>query len=140
MPVKDYSYEWMLDRLYSAVPVLSSKYERFEVPKVKVVRIGEDTIVKNFKEMCDVLRREPRLVMRYLLKELAAPGNITESGELVIHGKFSAHVLNMLIDRFVKAYVICPTCGRPDTHIIKQRKAWILRCDACGAESSVRPF
>ncbi len=140
MPVKDYSYEWMLDRVYSKVPVKLGGGERFVPPKPQIVYIPGKTIIKNFSEITDKLRREPRLLMRYLLKELAAPGSIDDTGALVIHGKFSASAINVLLNRFIKTYVICPNCGRPDTVLKKKGKVWILVCEACGAEQPVKPF
>lgn len=140
MPVKDYDYEWMLDRVYSKVPVRLGGGERFVPPKPQIVYIPGKTIIKNFSEITDKLRREPRLLMRYLLKELAAPGSIDDTGALVIHGKFSSSAINVLINRFIKTYVICPNCGRPDTILKKKGKVWILVCEACGAEQPVKPF
>lgn len=140
MGVKDYSYEWMLDRVYAKVPVRLGAGERFVPPKAQVVYIPGKTIVKNFADIADKLRREPRILMRYLLKELAAPGNIDESGALIIHAKFSSSAINTLLSRFIKTYVICPNCGRPDTILKKKGKVWILVCEACGAEQPVKPF
>ncbi len=140
MPVGEYSYEWLLERALSKVPSKPVRSERFVPPKAEVVNIGEKTIIRNFREIVDKLRREPRIIMRFLLKELAAPGSIDESGSLVIHGRFSSIIVNRLLSMFIKNYVICPTCGSPDTVLRKKGKVWILICEACGAEQPVKPF
>ena len=134
-------YEELLKRLYERVPERQVRHERFEVPQVRVEYVGSRTIVRNFREISSTLRREPRLLMRYLLKELAAAGSYDEdSGMLYVNIRVSASSLNKLIQLFVKQYVICPTCGRPDTRLEKRGRAWILVCEACGAETPVRPF
>ncbi len=136
-----FNYDALLERLYSRIPRRQARHERFEVPQVKVEHIGSRTIVRNFREIAGVLRREPRLLMRYLLKELAAAGSYDEdSGMLMINIKVSSASLNRLIQLFVKQYVICPTCGRPDTRLERRGRAWILVCEACGAETPVKPF
>jgi len=42
-----------------------------------------------------------------------------------------------IIDAYIKEYVICSECGRPDTHLIKSDRILTLRCDACGAHRPV---
>jgi len=106
-----------------------------------VERIGTKTMIRNFKQLSSAMRREPRLVMRYLLKELGTSGNYDEeNGILVINAKVSSATLGNLIQRFVKTYVVCPTCGAPDTKLERRGKAWILICEACGAEQPVPPL
>ena len=35
-------------------------------------------------------------------------------------------------------FVICSECSRPDTHLVKQGRELLIRCDACGAFRSVK--
>ena len=136
-----YDYEYLLNRLYERLPARGSKASRFELPRLVIERVGTKTMIRNFKQLADVMRRDPRIVMRYLLKELGTSGNYDEeSGILVINAKVSAATLNNLIQRFVKTYVICPTCGAPDTRLERRGKAWVLVCEACGAEQPVPPL
>ncbi len=136
-----YDYDFLLKRLYEKLPSRSAKATRFELPRLAVERVGTKTVIRNFRELTSVMRREPRLVMRYLLKELGASGSYDEdSGMLTINVRVSAATLNTLIQRFVKTYVICPTCGAPDTRLEKRGRSWILVCEACGAEQPVPPF
>jgi len=140
--VKDYSYEWMLNRLYSSVSGKAAvkAITRKEVPKAMVLITGNYTIIRNFREITDVLRRDIKHLMRYLLKELGSPGNYDESsGSLILHGRFSSQAINILLNRYIKMYVVCPTCGSWDTVLKRKGKIWILICEACGAETSVKP-
>lgn len=136
-----YDYDYLLKRLYERLPTKGAKATRFEVPRLAVVRVGGKTIIRNFREICDALRREPRLVMRYLLRELATSGTYDdESGALTLNIRVQSQTLNALMDRFVKTYVICPTCGAPDTRLEKRGRTWVLICEACGAEQPVPTF
>ena len=136
-----YDYDYLLKRLYERLPAKSHKASRFELPKLEVERVGNKTLIRNFRTLTLKMRREPQLVMRYLLKELGASGNYDESsGILTLNVRVSTASLNTLIQRFVKTYVICPTCGAPDTRLVRKGKALILVCEACGAEQPVPPI
>lgn len=78
--------------------------------------------------------------MRYLLKELAAAGSISENGQLMIQGKFSNAIVNTFMDRFLKTYVQCSTCKSLDTVLVKDKKIWYIQCLACGAKNPVKPL
>jgi len=136
-----YDYEKLLERAYANLPkkAFLERKERFRVPPPEVLISGKRTFITNFKHIADMLNREPRLLLRYLLKELAAPGELTEDSA-VIQGEIAPRTIASLLNRFVKSYVICPVCRSPDTLLIKERKIMYLKCMACGATSPVRPF
>lgn len=131
-------YERLLERLYSKLPSKSLS-QPIELPQLEVVHVGIHTQIKNFKEVCDRIRREPRVVMRYLLKELGARGSLDESNNLVIFGRISSQTLNTLFNRFLMTYVKCSTCNSFDTVLKKSGKVWVISCLACGAETPVKP-
>ncbi len=133
-------YEWLLNRLYQKVPPKSGSAE-YTLPEPQVLRIGSQTIIQNFREISIKLKREPQLVARYLQRELAAAGSYDPgSGQLVLNVKVSRKVLAKFLDLFLKNYVRCPTCGSIDTRLERRGRAWILVCEACGAEQPVKPF
>lgn len=136
--MKDYNY--LLERLYKKVPPKSGSGE-YEIPEPQVLRIGNQTIIRNFKEISMKLKRDPQLVARYLQKELAAAGKYDpDSGQLVLNVKVSRKVINQFLQMFLRTYVRCPTCGSVDTRLERRGRVWILVCEACGAEQPVKPF
>jgi len=78
----------LLDRAYSQIPTKTTSGERFEVPIVETLIQGNKTILKNFEFIAGKLRREPKMIVKYLTKELAIPATI-EGSRLVLHGKFT---------------------------------------------------
>lgn len=134
-------FEWLLDRAYSLLPrkAFLERRERFVVPRPEVVLTGKRTVIANFKHISEVLNREPRVLLRFFLKELAAPGEVSDQ-VAVIQGEFSGRTIATLLNRFVKDYVMCPVCNSPDTMLVKERKIMYLKCMACGATSPVRAF
>lgn len=137
---EDLDYEKLLERVYELVPPRKVKRERLEVEPPEVVVSGKRTFIMNFKRICDILNRDPRLVLRYLLKELGASGNV-EGDAAVVYGVATPKMIKDLLDFFMKNYVICPVCGSPDTILGREeRKVMQLKCMACGAVSPVKPF
>jgi len=138
--VETLDYNYLLERAYSMLPKRASKAHRFVLPKVNAVTIGSYTTIRNFKDIYDTLRRSPKHLSRFLLRKIGVAGSIDESsGSLTLHGRVSASTLNRLLEIYVKKYVVCPTCGSWDTILERKGRVWLLRCEACGAETSVEP-
>lgn len=134
------NYELLLEKLYSKVPPKSGSAE-YEIPEPEIIRIGDQTIIRNFRDISSKLKREPRMIARYLQKELAAAASYDEgSGQLSLNVKVSKKVVDQFLRLFLKTYVRCPTCASIDTRLERRGRAMILKCDACGAEQPVKPF
>jgi translation initiation factor 2 subunit 2 len=130
-------YEKMLEEAYAKLPERKSGGGRLEVPKVSSFTEGNKTIFKNFKQICDVIRREPGILSKYLSRELAAPVDI--SGErLIIQRRVLNELIQSKVDAFIKEYVMCKECGKLDTHIENISGVKTLICEACGARRPVR--
>jgi translation initiation factor 2 subunit 2 len=138
--VEEEKYLLLLNRLYENLPKRGGAKETQEIPKFEVLLIGPTTIIRNFKDVCYMIRREEKVCMKYLVRELAVAGNINEQGQLVLQGKFSEQVISVLMDRFLKNYVQCSTCKSYDTLLMTEKKVWYIRCLACGAQTPVRPI
>jgi translation initiation factor 2 subunit 2 len=132
-----YDYEELLKRARSQLPEISSKRERLELPRLQYSVIGMRTIVYNFKEIADVLNRDPQHILKYLTRELATAAT-TQQSRVIFQGKFGQDTLERLIQRYVEMFVVCPICKRPDTKIVKEKRLSFLVCEACGARSSVQ--
>jgi translation initiation factor 2 subunit 2 len=129
-------YKAMLDRAYKELPVLTNYVDRFAVPRANIALQGRKTVIINFKEIADQLRREPDHLLKYLTGEMATLANF-DGTRALFQGKHNAESIRGLIDAYAKKYVICPVCGRPDTQLIKEKRLWFLQCEACGARSSI---
>jgi len=131
------SYEELLERALQQTPKITQETSRFQVPKVEVKTAGSQTFVKNIKSIASYLNREPEHLSRYLLKELAAAGAY-EDGILTLHGRFSQETIQERLERYVKEFVICRECGKPDTKIEKIGRIPVVVCEACGAKNPAR--
>lgn len=132
------NYDEMLKRVYSQLPPEVFKHKRFELPRTRSTIAGARTIFFNFKEICDMLNRNPNSVLKFLAREMATAGTMDRT-RAIFQGRFNTDTLERLIKRYVEEFVICPICKRPDSKIVKENRLYFLVCEACGARSSIRP-
>lgn len=125
-----------LERALKKLPEIKGSGERFVVPEPKLLTEGKTTVLENFAIIVDKLNREPEHVFKFLLRELGTAGKI-DGSRAIFQGRFPSGVVSELINAYVKEYVTCSECGRPDTHLIKSERILTLRCDACGAHRPV---
>lgn len=110
---------------------------RFELPQVDIMWQGNRTFFRNFADFPKLLRRDPEKVLQYLSKEFASPVQVA-GDKAVFVGKKDPHDFTMLLTRYVKEYLECPTCKSPDTRVEKSNRLTFLVCEACGAKSSLK--
>ncbi len=132
------NYEELLERAQKNMPNVVHEIERFEIPKVKGHLEGNKTIISNFQQITQILRRPIDHLLKFLLKQLATPGEIKRSGLLILGAKIAAGRINQKIKEYAITYVLCPQCGKPDTEIKKESGFNILRCQACGAKQNIK--
>ncbi|MEK6887259.1 MAG: translation initiation factor IF-2 subunit beta [Nanoarchaeota archaeon] len=133
----DSDYQNLLKRGIKQLPEVMEEISRFETPKVKGHLQGNKTIISNINEIVEKLRRPAAHIVKFLLKELAAPGEI-KGYFFVIGTKISASRINEKLSEYVEKFVICPVCKKPDTKLKKEGNFIFINCQACGARKSVK--
>jgi translation initiation factor 2 subunit 2 len=116
----------------------SGRVSRLEIPSPDIVWVGNRTIIRNFRQITDVIGRDPQRMAVFMGKELATSANLDQEFRLILLGRKDRESIERVIQRYFKEYVICPVCGSPDTKLVKERKVTFLVCEACGARSPVR--
>src|SRR5256886_11225754 len=132
-------YEDLLQRDKKALPAALSSGERFQVPSPDVVIEGKTTILRNFEDIVGAIRRDPDMVLTYLLRELGTSGAM-EGRRVVFKSKVTAQQVEERVKSYVDAYVLCQECGRPDTRLVKEGRIAMLECAACGSRRPVKAF
>jgi translation initiation factor 2 subunit 2 len=130
------SYEKLLGRGLARVPKKETTGDRFEMPRFGVQRSGSRSLIVNFQEVAGTLRREPKHLMKFVLKELATSGELKGSG-LEVQGAFTTEVVNKKLEKYVDSYVKCPECGKHDTQLVKERGFFFIKCEVCGAKEPI---
>jgi len=131
------SYEKLLDEAYKKVKQVDTSSDRFEIPKVEGHFEGRKTILSNFFQIASYIRRKPEHFQKFILRELATSGQ-KEGDRLVLNNKVPSAKINQKIEQYVKEFVLCKECKKPDTELIKEDRLTFVHCLACGAKHSVR--
>lgn len=131
------SYEKMLDDAYKKIKVVQSSGQRFEIPKVQGKVQGRATIITNIHSIASYIRRPVENLAKFLQKELAIQISL-EKDSLVLKSQLNSSKVNEKIEMYVKEFVLCTECKKPDTEIISEKGIKFKHCLACGAKSPIR--
>jgi len=128
------NYEDMLSNARDEIPEPEESKSRFQVPKVSGRIEGGKTVITNFQEIADVLRRPPSHLLKFLNKELATPGKI-EGKTVRLKRRLRPAQLNSKIKEYEKTFVECMSCGKSDTVMERDGDQYVVKCQACGEQS-----
>lgn len=131
------SYEKLLEKAYNGIKTATGSSERFEVPKVKGQVAGKNTIITNMAQIASYVRRPIEQIAKFLQKELATPGKL-ENDRLILIAKLGSDKVNEKLELYVKEFVICNECKKPDTEIVSEKGIKLKHCLACGAKTPIR--
>ena len=132
----EYDYKSLLERARKKIPENVKAHERFEMPNPQILYEGNITVIRNFADIADRINREQRHIMAYLMKEIGTSGNM-DGRRVLFKGRVMSKQIENKINDYIKTFVLCSECGKPDTHLEKEGRILILRCDACGAHRPV---
>jgi translation initiation factor 2 subunit 2 len=131
------NYRSLLKRVIESKPKNEVLDDRFKLPKAEVFYEGNTTVIKNFDKISDAINRTPDLILKYLLGGLGTAGEL-EGGRAVFQGKIPMKSVQDKLKDYIDTFVMCSECNRPDTHLVKEGRTMLIRCDACGAFRSVK--
>lgn len=129
------NYEDMLKEAREKIPEPVESGERFEIPKVRGQIEGNKTIISNFIQIAETLRRPSQHLLKYVQRALATPG-VFRKQAVIFGAKLSASKINEIINNYANEFVVCKECGKPDTKLTKEGDIYYLKCQACGARYS----
>jgi translation initiation factor 2 subunit 2 len=127
-------YESLLKKAYEKLPKIEEYKDRFQIPVAETMIQGNQTIIKNFSQIAERLRRDPTHILKFLAKELATPAGL-DGTRAILQTKLSQKMVQQKLDVYVVDYVFCKECKSPDTKLIKEDRITFLKCEACGAKS-----
>jgi translation initiation factor 2 subunit 2 len=135
--MSDQDYRKLLKNVLEDTSAKRVVEDRFKLPKIEIFYEGNTTVIKNFDKISDAVNRDPQLILKFLLGGVGTAGEM-EGGRVVFQGKILAKQIQDKLKDYIDTYVMCSECNRPDTHLVKQGRNLLIRCDACGAFRSVK--
>jgi len=130
-------YDKLLDEAYKEIKVSENSGERFEIPKIEGYFEGKKTILTNFFHIANQIRRSPEHLQKFLFKDLATSGQ-KDGDRLILNNKIPSTKINPRIEEYIREFVLCKECNKPDTEVVKDGKISFVHCLACGAKHPVR--
>ncbi|KAF9154966.1 hypothetical protein BG015_011462 [Linnemannia schmuckeri] len=113
-------------------------FYRYKMPKL-VSKIegkgnGIKTVIPNMADIARALSRPTAYPTKYFGCELGAQVKIDEKTDrYIVNGAHDATKLQTLLNGFIQKFVLCPSCGNPETDIIVDKAGLIqMYCNACG--------
>ena len=104
---------------------------RSGIVNLKIQHQGNTTVVTNFARIIKDLQREPSHLCKFISTSLGVQ-TVIDGNQLVLKAKISADRLDEAMNSYVKQFVICPNCKKPDTLFETRKKRNTLTCLACG--------
>jgi len=134
----DLDYEKLLERARDGIEEVTDSSERFVPPVPEILHEGsKKTIIRNFSEILDILRRDEAHLYKFLLQELGTAGSV-DKRRLVLQGRVPEKKIKERVKSYIETFVICQECNRPDTDFSKRGRTLILDCQACGGKRPIR--
>ena len=134
----DLDYEKLLERAREGLEDVMQSAERFSPPTPEILHEGsKKTIIRNFSEIVDALRRDENHLYKFLLQELGTAGSVNNR-RLVLQGRVPERKINERIKSYIDTFVVCQECNRPDTSFLRVGRTLNLHCEACGAKRPIR--
>ncbi|KAF9364378.1 hypothetical protein BGX34_001692 [Mortierella sp. NVP85] len=113
-------------------------FYRYKMPKL-ISKIegkgnGIKTVVPNMSDIARALNRPTTYPTKYFGCELGAQVKCDEKADrYIVNGAHDAEKLQQLLNGFIQKFVLCPSCGNPETDIIVDKSSTIqMYCNACG--------
>jgi len=131
------TYEEMLKEARQDISETITKESRLEIPIPQSFIQGNNTFITNFTEITTSIRRDPKHLAKFLFRELAKPGHI-DGNRLILQGKVISSLIKKKINDYMKEFVYCKECNKPDTRLEKEDRITFLKCEACGAKHVLR--
>ena len=131
----------MIINIAGTTPVDDPEY-RYKMPavfgKIEGSGNGIKTAIPNISDVATSLHRDPGEVNKFFGTELGAQTRYNaDTDRAIVNGAHTDAVLQDLMHRYIEKFVLCPTCGLPETdYKIKSGVIW-HKCAACGAKEMV---
>ena len=133
----DLEYKKLLKKFQDKSFSRTNDDTRFKLPEIEIFYEGNTTVIRNFDKISDAVNRDQDHILKILLGGLGTAGEIN-SGRLIFQGKIPSKSIQDKMKEYIDTFVMCSECNKPDTHLVKQGRTILVRCDACGAFRSVK--
>ncbi|MDD4983224.1 MAG: translation initiation factor IF-2 subunit beta [Candidatus ainarchaeum sp.] len=131
------NYDKLLDKAFEKIKSSKETEGRFELIEPDSLIQGKKTLIKNLQAIAKNLNRDINHIAKYFAKETGAVGNL-DGGKLILNSAILQTKIKLIYNNYLDAYVFCKQCKKPDTKFLTEKGAQVIKCEACGAMTSVK--
>ncbi|KAI1287656.1 Eukaryotic translation initiation factor 5 [Halotydeus destructor] len=123
---------------------MNDQFYRYKMPKI-IAKVegkgnGIKTVIVNMVEVAKSLNRPPMYPTKYFGCVLGAQVNCDLKNErYIVNGSHDSNRLQDLLDGFITKYVLCASCGNPETvlGVLVKKQVITTSCKACGHSGTI---
>ena len=140
--LKEQCFNDMLDNVYNIIEEKTIKSNSKKVIPIPVIEMSTtNTYWKNIKKILQSINRPQEHFIIYLQKELKTGDwlSSSKSDGIVLIGKFRIEQLTILLQGYVRKYVVCNICNSTNTNLEKNKdlRSYMICCNNCNSKYTV---
>jgi translation initiation factor 5 len=104
---------------------------RYKMPSVSINKQKTKMVMINLKEISASLSRHPIFILDFLKKKFSTGMKYDEKENRVEFKSLDIEQIQNAIFEFIEYFVLCPTCGNPETILSQKKNVIYIQCRAC---------
>jgi len=135
------------DELLKNVRLKQTTRVKIKVPPPQVLPYNRECIFTNFQQCANSLDFSsssstfliPRTkhLFGFLVDELGVNCSINGENQMVISRRFKPGQIQGVLVRYIKRFMVCPTCKANESYMFRRNGLTWIHCLACSAETSI---
>jgi translation initiation factor 2 beta subunit (eIF-2beta)/eIF-5 len=123
--------------LTSSEEVVNDMNYRYTISVIEIlyaIKKGRQiTIIDNINEFCDELLFDKELLVRILGKQLSCKSGLDKTtNKYYLQGKYTKEQVKDVVYSFIREYLLCVHCDKPEVDLKYRKEKIKQRCRACG--------
>lgn len=90
------------------------------------------TILDNFDNFCNELMFDKKILIKIIGKELSCKSGIDKNNKYYLQGQYSTAQIKNVVYTFIKNYLLCVSCDKPEINLKYKNDKIKQKCRACG--------
>jgi translation initiation factor 2 subunit 2 len=114
------------------IPTSIGEKKKFKLVPVQLLRISPmKTVWMNFGTELKLLNREGNHLCDFMSKETQSFCTVSGNGHLIMRGKFNEQMIQTLLIKYCKEYVLCHSCSSANTGLLSESRLHFIQCYTC---------
>lgn len=123
--------------LTSEESVLFDTNYRYKISCIEISHINKKgtriTILTNLDKFCKELMFDKDVIIRILGKKLSCKSGIDKTtNNYYLQGEYNIQHIKYILYEFIKKYLLCSNCDKPEVNIKSKNDKIKQKCKACG--------